>query len=381
MAIYDLQAPIVETKSIQFYVDIIKDYATKRRIKSICSAAEATLIDESKSATEILAELASDFDNIDTSENIVEDISISELMASDVDEAKWFVDNLIPDGLTVLAGPAKIGKSFFAWNIAIAVAMGGIALSSIPIQTPRNATYFAFEDPRSLLIDRIKLMTSEMPSNLKLVSHLKNRKLDNAGLCILENYVDTTQSEMIILDTWQHVCPEGSGSGSSYDVDYQAMMPVQKFAHAKKLAIILVTHTRKASDVDNVFNQIQGSMGVQAGCDTMLMLTRNNDAASLHVTGRRIMETEYALTLSNGIWQLQGNADEYQKTRARQQIIDILHDAGDEGMRAKDIADLINKNEQTVNSMLRRMKNDGNIQQPEKRGPYFYMNGNGLPPL
>ena len=382
--LYELQSPIVETTSIEFYADILKDYATKRRIVGICVSAKSDLHDESKSATEILSKIATDFENINTHENVIQSITAEELMTLDIGGCEWFVDGLIPDGLTVLAGPPKIGKSFFAWNIAMAVAQkGGMALSSIPIQKPHNVTYLALEDPLPLLRDRLRVIAPDgLPPNLHIISDFQNFKFDGIGLRVLENHIDTTKSEMVIVDTWKHVCPDGNGSGSSYDIDYNALIPVQKFAHAKQISIVLVTHTRKAADPDNIFNQIQGSTAMQAGCDTMLMLTRNSSGTpSLHVTGRRMEETEYAATLENGLWVIHGDADEYQTTQARQQIIDILHDAGEDGMRAKEIADLISKNEQSVNSTLRRMKKDGEINQPESRGPYFYYNGNGLPPL
>ena len=238
-------------------------------------------------------------------------------METDIPEVKWVVPDLIPSGLTILAGDAKIGKSFFAWNIALAVALGGMALSEFSIETPRNVTYLALEDPKALLKDRIKMMTGDSltPNNLHIINHLPF-KFDNVGLKILEQLVEDTQSDLVIVDTWKHVCPDTiNQNGSAYDVDYQSLIPVQNFTHTKNIAMMLVTHTRKASDVDNVFNQIQGSMGIQAGCDTLMMLTRNSGAHSLHVTGRRIIQDEYAMTMTDGIWKMEGSADDYNRSR------------------------------------------------------------------
>ena len=381
--IYDLHAPIVETESVGHYADILKDYATKRRIDDICASAKGDLTDDSKSSTEILSKIASDFESIDIHQNVVESITAQDLVSMDIGGCTWFVNDLIPDGVTVLAGPPKIGKSFLAWNLALAVACGGTALSSIPIETQHNVTYLALEDPLPLLRDRLNIISpGGVPSNLHIISDFQNFKFDGVGLRVLENHIDVTKSEMVIVDTWKHVSPDANGNGSAYDMEYSTLIPVQKFAHAKNISMVIVTHTRKAADPDNIFNQIQGSTAMQAGCDTMLMLTRNNGTPSLHVTGRRIKEeTEYALTLEDGIWVIHGDADEYQRSKERQQIIDILHDAGEDGMRTREIANSIDKKEQTVSSLLRKMKNDGDIQQPESRGPYFYLNGNGLPSL
>ena len=247
----------------------------------------------------------------------------------------------------------------------------------------------ALEDPPALLKDRIKMMTgdSRTPDNLHIINHL-NFKFDAVGIKILEQHVEDTQSELVIVDTWKHVCPDAtSQNGSSYDVDYQALIPVQNFTHTKNIAMILVTHTRKASDVDNVFNQIQGSMGIQAGCDTLMMLTRNSGAHSLHITGRRIIQEEYAMTMTDGIWKMEGSADEYSRSAARLEILNHLHDAGEYGLQSGDLVEMVGKQRGAVQKMLRIMLGEGEIKQPQKRGAYvhpdFYQNGspNGTPTL
>ena len=138
------------------------------------------------------------------------------------------------------------------------------------------------------------------------------------------------------------------------------------------MGIVLVTHTRKAADIDNVFNQIQGSVGMQASCDTLMMLSHDSGAKTLHLSGRRIPTDQFALTIDNGIWQLEGNAQEYQRSELRKKIIDILKEAGDNGLSIDDFEELTDKNRNTLKSVLRRMVNDGEILQPKKRGDYFH---------
>src|SRR5262249_47545681 len=53
----------------------------------------------------------------------------AELSAMDLPDAKCVVHGLIPDGLTVLAGKPKLGKSWLALLLALAVAMGRRALA------------------------------------------------------------------------------------------------------------------------------------------------------------------------------------------------------------------------------------------------------------
>src|SRR5262249_36487301 len=58
----------------------------------------------------------------------------ADLHSMELPEPKWAVDGILPDGLTLLAGKPKLGKSWLALNLALAVAGGGFALGSIPVE-------------------------------------------------------------------------------------------------------------------------------------------------------------------------------------------------------------------------------------------------------
>lgn len=300
-------------------------------------------------------------------------ITAYDLANKDIPDVKWFVEKLIPEGLTLLAGDAKIGKSFFAWNLALAVAEGGIALSEIHIDTPRNVTYIAMEDPEVLLQERLHLMCPEgVPNNVHILDDVLGTKFDNEGLELVGDYLDETESEMLIVDTWGHVKPNPQiKSGTSYDNDYAALIPVQRFAHERNIAVVLVTHTTKGKDVDNPFNNLQGSMGMQAGCDTMLMIERGQNGHTLRATGRRILETEYAITLDDGIWKLEGDADEFNISAERKEMLSLLRDADDDGLAVKDLADLTGRTKPAITQQLKSMVSAGQVIQPKVKGKYF----------
>jgi hypothetical protein len=54
----------------------------------------------------------------------------AELLAMELPEVRWIVPGLLPEGVTLLAGKPKLGKSWMALGIAIATAMGGVALGT-----------------------------------------------------------------------------------------------------------------------------------------------------------------------------------------------------------------------------------------------------------
>ena len=292
---------------------------------------------------------------------------------------RWYVDSLIPEGLTLLAGPSKIGKSFLAWNIATAVASGGVALQCLEIPEPRQVFYLALEDPEQQLQERLKMMCPDGVSpNLFYATNFGGMTMNVKGIEVLERYLDENETtEMIIIDTWKHVAPPPLQKGTAYDVDYSAILPIQRVAHQRNISIILVTHTRKAIDVENPFNQIQGSTGMQAGCDTMLMMARGESGVKLHVTGRRVLEEDYAISLKDGIWKLEGDIDSYSRSAAQEKILMSLGKNRD-GMTLTDIAEAIDKSKTTVRQTLTRLAKEGVVTQPKKRGPWYLVEGDDI---
>jgi hypothetical protein len=69
-------------------------------------------------------------------------ITDTELEALDLGEMKWAVEGLIPEGASLLAGSPKIGKSWFAFNLAVAIANGGVAFGKIKVERG-NVLYLA----------------------------------------------------------------------------------------------------------------------------------------------------------------------------------------------------------------------------------------------
>lgn len=377
--IYELQAVTVETESAPYYEREIKSLAMKRQICVIAQEAITQAEEEENSAEQVAAKLELKLKHLEFEQQKLDSYNVFELSRMEIEPVKWFIPRMLPSGLTILAGPPKIGKSFFCWNMAVSVAVGGIAFSSIKIEQRHNVTYLSLEDPPALLKDRLDRISPDVkPSNLHIIHDLHQKKLDVVGLRMLEEHLDKTASELLIVDTWKHVAPQIESKGTSYDVDYESLIPIQQFAHRRNMGIVLVTHTRKAADFDNVFNQIQGSVGMQASCDTLMMISHDSGAKTLHLSGRRVPTEQFALTSSDGIWQLEGNAQEYHKSELCKEIVHHLKDAEDNGLSVHDIEDITGKNRNTIKSALRRMVKDGEIYQPRKRGAYFYNDEKGF---
>jgi hypothetical protein len=58
--------------------------------------------------------------------------SLQELLAKVLPPVRWAVPAILPEGLTLLAGKPKQGKSWLGLSLALAIGLGGFALGKLP---------------------------------------------------------------------------------------------------------------------------------------------------------------------------------------------------------------------------------------------------------
>ena len=84
----------------------------------------------------------------------------AELLADDFPEPRFAVDGLLPEGLSFMAGAPKLGKSWMALGLGIAVASGGRALGSVPVEAG-DVLYLALEDSPRRLQSRLRTLVGD----------------------------------------------------------------------------------------------------------------------------------------------------------------------------------------------------------------------------
>jgi hypothetical protein len=85
----------------------------------------------------------------------------AELLALELPEVRWTVPDILPEGITLMAGKPKLGKSWAALGLCIAVATGGVALGKVQVERG-EALYLALEDNHRRLKKRLlKLLAGD----------------------------------------------------------------------------------------------------------------------------------------------------------------------------------------------------------------------------
>lgn len=227
-------------------------------------------------------------------------ITGKELLSKEVREIPFIVKDLIPIGLTLLAGSAKVGKSWLALWLSIAVAKGEDIWG---YESTRCTTlYLCYEDNEIRIQNRLLEITDDAPNNVHFCTEVS--KLGGELETRIRNFIAEHQdTKLIIIDTLQTI--RSPNTESTYSNDYSDLTILKNLADDYKIAILLIHHFRKQKDGD-VFNQITGSTGLQGAVDTMFTLSqskRGEKTATLSCVGRDIESRELELERSeDNIW-------------------------------------------------------------------------------
>jgi AAA domain len=294
-------------------------------------------------------------------------ISASALQMVEFPPIQYVVPGYICEGVTILAGKPKIGKSWMALDLALAVAFGGVALGSIQCQAG-NVLYCGLEDNRRRLKRRIQqlLPNAEWPERLDLCTGMK--RLNDGGLDSLRQWAESAENpRLIVVDTFACVRPIHSGKESSYEADYAAIGPLQALAGELGIAVCVVHHVRKL-EAEDPLDTVSGSTGLTGAADSVLVLSRDSQGIVLYGRGRDIDEIETALTFDKvtGRWSVLGEASEVRKSDERKVIIEAL---GEGEMAVADLVAATGMQRNNLDQLLFKMGKAGEIVRSQ-RGIY-----------
>jgi hypothetical protein len=165
-----------------------------------------------------------------------------------------------------------------------------------------------------------------------------------------------------------------------YEGDYAAVKELQRIASETNVAIVIVHHLRKSAAETDPFEKVSGTLGLSGAADTVLILDRDGQGATLYGRGRDIEEIETAVEFDRMTcrWRILGEAAEVRRTDERRAILSVLSKA-DEPMSPKEImieAKFTNRN--ALDIVLHKMTKTGEVAKAG-RGLYWHPE-KGLPP-
>ena len=225
------------------------------------------------------------------------------------DPLRYTIPGLMPAGLGIIAAPPKAGKSLLVLDWLLAVALSGAALGRIRTGAARDVLYLALEDGDRRLQARCRHLLAEsepIPERFRYILAVPPGQVLAVIADALGRHPDTA---LIVLDTLGRIMPLPQQGETTYQRDYRVAVALKRFAdQCPGLTIIVIHHTRKAFS-DDFIDSISGTHGLAGAADTVITLARGRGKGDgvLRVTGRDVIEADYAVTFGQGVWSLDGD--------------------------------------------------------------------------
>ena len=237
------------------------------------------------------------------------------LLSTPLRKTLFVVDGLIPQGLSVLSGSSKIGKSWLMLWLGLQVARGNPVWE---FETHKcDVLYLCLEDTFGRIQNRLYQLTDEAPTELRIAT--TSYQIGNGLEQQIEQYLsDFPNTKLVIIDTFQKVRDSRGTLGKSgmYAGDYDDITALKNISDKFGIAVVVVHHVRKMTEANDPLNEVTGSTGITGAADTSFILRRSraSEMGTLLATGRDIEYQELTLKFNNTthLWELveRKNAEE-----------------------------------------------------------------------
>ena len=237
--------------------------------------------------------------------NKLKTVDAETLLSTPMSKTMFIVDGLISQGVNVISGASKIGKSWLMLWLGLQVAQGNSVWGLPTLQC--DVLYLSLEDTQRRIKDRLYNLTDSAPDNLyfAVTSGLIGGGLEEQ---ITDFLTEHPATKLVIIDTLQKVRDSKGSAGKAgmYGNDYDDISSIKRIADGFNIAVLLVHHLRKLQDSDDPFNDVSGSTGIIGAADTNFILRRkrSGNAATLLVSGRDVEYQELTLQFNDLVWEL-----------------------------------------------------------------------------
>lgn len=316
-----------------------------------------------------------------------------------------------------IAGEPKSFKSWFALDMAIAVANGHPFLNAFPITEPGPVLYVQEEDSMAMLKKRYTTMVDSLNERRTTKFHeddgpagilelgeaaaigdlpidmprydddeLDRIALDERGLSWLDERLREGQYRAVILDPLMMLA--GELVDEKAGVITQAILkPLKQLARKYTVAVIVVHHSNKGSDSKRGGQRMLGSQAFHAWTDDALYLQHDKGNIKVEVESKNDQGGTFTVQhLRNKVWtpyvtnidfaeaEPEQQVEVHQARRQRKplRVVSLMEQDGRTTFTARDIAELLHTDPANAYKPLQRAIKAGAV---TREGSFYSLNG------
>lgn len=246
--------------------------------------------------------------------------TVAQVMSTHPEPLRWVFPGIIPEGLTLLVGAPKVGKSWLNVDLMVALALG------CPKEVfdwgqriePTTNLYLALEDPQRRLYSRLRQVSKGltipkggMPGQI----WLDLPPIEKGGKEEIERFLEShPDARVVLVDVLAKVRGGGNPDerGGLYQADYAAVSILKEIADDYGVGVVVTHHDRKKTDED-FLNMVSGTKGVTGAADTILYLTRERGSTEglLRLESRDVEDCQFTMEFvrDTGRWNIVAKED------------------------------------------------------------------------
>lgn len=290
-------------------------------------------------------------------------ITLATLQHKHFEPLRWVIEDICPEGVTLVAAKPKSKKSWIAMGCGLAVAMGGKALGRLNTNQGR-VLYLDLEGNERRVQNRIRAIlgstNTPWPDNFEV--HTEWAKGDDCVSRLEQYFIVYPDCRFVVIDLLAEIRPPMDPRANQYDYDRELLVKLNKLGERFGVAILIIHHTRKAKGED-VFDEVSGTLGINGAVSTLWILSRQPDGhVVLNFTGRDIVKDEPLALSWDGFlcsFVIEGTAKEVNVTNERKMVLDLMDD--DRPWTPRQIAADLGKSTGAIQQLLRDMLQAGQI--------------------
>jgi hypothetical protein len=286
--------------------------------------------------------------------------SIPELLGMEMPDPRWAIPGLLSEGLSLLAGKPKLGKSWLALNLALTIAGGGKALGSIQVQAG-DVLYLALEDRLRRVRDRAAKVLGglKVPPPNRLYVAVEWPRQDKGGVQALADWLEkAADPRLIVIDVWAKFRSPAKSKNAAYDQDYEQVTEVKSVADHYGASVLCLHHTRKSA-AEDVFDEISGTLGIAGAADGSMVLARarGKNEGTLAMTGRDIEEQTLAVEFdpASFTWRSLGTAEDRLEGELQKRVLEYMKRMLGRSLFVSDIAAHLNEPQDKIRPTLHKL--------------------------